>query len=69
MIFGPLKTNSGLKRADFGPKKAGFGCERANFGSERGDFRSERVDLGLLRLISDLKEPDLGIREGCTDGL
>ena len=56
----------------FGPKEADFGSKRANFGPERGDFRSKRVDLGLIGLISGLKEPDLdlsGLREGgCTDG-
>ena len=44
----------------FGPKEADFGSKRANFGPERGDFRSKRVDLGLIGLISGLKEPDLG---------
>ena len=34
---------------------------RDNFRHERGDFRSEMVDLGLLWLISGLKEPDLGL--------
>ena len=44
---------------------------RANFGPETGDFTSERVDMGLLGLISGLKEPDLGLRGlggGCMDG-
>ena len=56
------------KRTDFGPKKVDFGSERADFGPERGDFR---YDLGLLGLISGLKEPDLGLRglgEGGTYG-
>ena len=55
----------------FGPKEADFGSKRANFGPERGDFRSKRVGLGLIGLISSLKEPDLvlsGLRGGCTDG-
>ena len=36
----------------------------------RGDSRCERVDLGLIRLISGLKEPDLGQGETyvCMDG-
>ena len=46
-------------RADFGPKEADFGSERANFGPKRGDFGSDRVDLGLIGLISGLKEPVL----------
>ena len=46
----------------FGPKEADFGSKRAHFGPERGDFRSKRVDLGLIGLISGLKEPDLGLR-------
>ena len=46
----------------FGPMEADFGSKRGNFGPERGDFKSERVDLGLLGLISGLKEPDLGPR-------
>ena len=46
----------------FGPKEADFGSKRANFGPERGDFRSKRVDLGLIGLISGLKEPDLDLR-------
>ena len=45
----------------FGPKEADFGSKRANFGPERGDFRSKRVDLGLIGLISGLKEPDLDL--------
>ena len=54
----------------FGPKEADFGSKRANFGPERGDFRSKRVDLGLIGLISGLKEPDLdlsGLGRGRTD--
>ena len=39
-----------------------LGCEKVDFGPERGDFRSERVDLGLLGLISGVKEPDFGLR-------
>ena len=45
-----------------------FGSERANFGPDIGDFRYERVDLGLLGLISGLKEPDLGLRALGGDG-
>ena len=46
---------------------------RVNFGPVRGDFKSVRVDLGLLVLISGLKEPDLGLRgmggmDGQTEG-
>ena len=62
----------------FGPKEADFGSKRANFGPERGNFRSKRVDLGLIALISGLKEPDLdlsgrgggtyGRTDGRTDG-
>ena len=60
----------------FGPKEADFGSKRANFGPERGDFRSKRVDLGLIGLISGLKEPDLDLSglggdvrtDGHTDG-
>ena len=48
------------KRTNFGLKEIGFGSERADFGPERGDFRSESVDLGLMELISSLKELDIG---------
>ena len=46
-----------------GPRRLIYGSERANFGPDRGDFRYERVDLGLLGLISGLKEPG---RQFCT---
>ena len=62
MINGLRKrADFGLKRADLGPKEADFGSERANFGRKRGDFRSDMVDLGLIGLISGLKEPVMGL--------
>ena len=54
----------GLKRVDFWPKEADFGSKKAIFGPNRGNFRSERVDLGLIGLISGLKQPDLGLSGG-----
>ena len=50
------------ERADFRPKEADFGSETTNFGCNRCDSKSESVVLSLLRLISGLKEPYLGLR-------
>ena len=49
---------------DIWPKEADFGSKKAIFGPNRGNIRSERVDLGLIGLISGLKEPDLGLSGG-----
>ena len=52
------------------PKKIDFLVVRADFGSETDYFGFNKVVFGLLGLIIDLKEPDLGLRgwgDVCTD--
>ena len=65
--YKPGRVDLWSKRADFGPNpwpkiRTDFGPEKVDFGSERANFGPERVDLGLLGLISGLKEPYLSLR-------